>query len=161
VTHNAADAFSLAEVVIALGVIAIATTAILAVFPVALTTGHSAQDATRAPEIAQSIIASLAAQAMNAQGNLNTAATIPPATTPVDLTSSTQYITYADNDGQLTDSASNAAYKITIFTNNSPPGFPTPPPAYANQVTVRVAAPAIAPAANQTYRDYVRIISKY
>jgi hypothetical protein len=34
-------------------------------------------------------------------------------------------------------------------------------PASANQVTVRVAWPANAPAANQTYRDYVRIISKY
>ena len=61
----------------------------------------------------------------------------------------------------LTDSASNAVHAITIFTNNSPPGFPTPPPAYANEVTVRVAVPANAPAANQTKRDYVRIIAKY
>ena len=73
--------FSLAEVVLALGVIAVGVVAILGVFPVALTTGHSAQDATRAPHIAQRIIASLAAEAMDAQGNLNTAATILPSTT--------------------------------------------------------------------------------
>jgi hypothetical protein len=66
---------------------------------------------------------------------------------------------YADNAGQLINSATNASYLITIYTNNSVPGFTDP--ASANAVTVRVAWPANAPAANQTYRDYVRIISKY
>ena len=61
---------------------------------------------------------------------------------------------------KLTQFATKRAYMIMIYTNNSVPGF------YAirrvrTQVTVRVAWPANAPAANQTYRDYVRIISKY
>jgi len=161
-------AFSLAEVVLALGVIAIAIVAILGVFPVALSTGHSAQDATRAPHIAQAIISSVASQAQTQFNNVQ----LPLAdTTPlsVDLTappsSPTTPTLYADNDGNLISAtgqnAAIAAYAIYIFTNSSPPGFPTPPPAYANQVTVRVASPANAPAANQSYRDYVRIISKY
>jgi len=56
--------FTLVEVVIALGVIAVAVLAILAVFPAALQTGHSAQDETRAAQIAQTIFPSLAGQAV-------------------------------------------------------------------------------------------------
>jgi hypothetical protein len=63
------------------------------------------------------------------------------------------------NDGKLT-TATDATYAVFIYTNNAPPGFTTIPPT-ANQVTVRVAWPANAPAANQTFRDYVRIVSKY
>ena len=162
-------AFSLVEVVLALGVIAVGITAILGVFPTALQTGHSAQDETRAPHIAQSVFGSLVAEARTSTGNLNTAATIPPTTTSVDLTLSTSspspspapsptpYAFYANNDGQLTNSASDATYAVTIFTNSTPPGFTSS--GNANQVTVRVAWPANA--ANQTFRDYVQIVSKY
>jgi uncharacterized protein (TIGR02598 family) len=160
--------FTLAEVVLALGVIAIAVTTILALFPVALTTGHSAQDATRGPHIAQDIIASVVSQAQTQFNNVqlrlgdNTTLSVDLTAAPSSPTTPTLY---ADNDGNILSATSQnaavAAYAIYIFTNNSPPGFPTPPPVYANQVTVRVATPANAPSANQTYRDYVRIISKY
>jgi uncharacterized protein (TIGR02598 family) len=163
-THKAAVAFSLVEVLIALGVIAIAITAILGVLPTALQTGHSAQDDTRGAEIAQTIFGSLVAQAPSQFSNIqlpllgNT--TLSPA---INLTSSSSPTTptlYAGNDGQLMPSQSAAsAYAIMIFTNNSPPGFTDV--GYANQVTVRVAWPANASAANQTIRDYVRIITKY
>ena len=160
--------FSLAEVVLALGVIAVGVVAILGVFPVALATGHSAQDATRAPHIAQAIISRVASQAQTQFSNVQ----LPLAdstTLSIDLTapssSPTTPTLYADNDGNTLSATSQnaavAAYAIYIFANNAPPGFPTPPPAYANEVTVRVAVPANAPAANQTKRDYVRLISKY
>ena len=157
--------FSLAEVVIALGVIAIAVLAILAVFPAALQTGHSAQDETRAAQIAQTIFPSLAGQAVSQFSNVqfllsdNTTRSTPP----IDLTTSsgaTPALTlYAENDGELTQDQAKAVYKISVYTNNSVPGFTDL--ASANLVTLRVAWPAIAPVANQTYRDYVRIISKY
>jgi hypothetical protein len=157
-------AFSLAEVVLALGVIAIAITAILGVLPVALSTGHSAQDETRAAEIAQTVFGSLVAQAPSQFNNIqlplpgNT--TLSPAIDLTSLSSPTTPTLYAGNDGQLMQSQSGAsAYAITIFTNNSPPGFTGV--GYANQVTVRVAWPANAAAPNQTIRDFVRIISKY
>jgi len=157
-------AFSLVEVVLALGVIAVGVIAILGAFPTALQIGHSAQDETRAAHIAQSVFGSLVAQGRTGTGNLNTAATIPPTTTSVNLTSSSQYTTCANNDGQLINCTANATYAITIYTNNSVPGFTDP--ASANQVTVRVLWPFVpnqgpTPAPNQTYRDYVRIISKY
>ena len=155
--------FSLAEVVIALGVIAIAVVAILALFPAALQTGHSAQDETRAAQIAQTIFPSLAGQAVSQFNNVqfllsdNTTRSTPT----IDLrASSTPALTlYAENDGKLTQDQAKAVYKIYVYTNNSVPGFTDL--ANANLVTLRVAWPANAPAANQTYRDYVRIISKY
>jgi len=151
--------FSLLEVVIALGVITVGVVGVLAVFPTALQTGHAAQDETRAAHIAQSVVGSLVAGATSQFNN----AGLPPTPVSIDLTASsspTSPTLYADNDGNLIPNSANAAYAIFIYTNNAPPGFATVPPT-ANQVTVRVAWPANAPAANQTFRDYVRIISKY
>ena len=150
--------FSLLEVVIALGVITVGVVGVLAVFPTALQTGHAAQDETRAAHIAQSVIGSLVAGATSQFNN----AGLPPTPVSIDLTASsspTSPTLYADNDGNLIPNSTNAAYAIFVYTNNSVPGFTDP--GTANLVTVRVAWPAIAPAANQTFRDYVRIISKY
>ena len=164
-------AFSLVEVVIALGIITVGVTAVLALFPTALQSGHSAQDETRAAHIAQSIFGSLVA---GASSRFNAAPIVfsspSPAPTPLSInltvsSSPTRPTVCVDNDGNLapaspTDPACpNYAYAIYIFTNNSVPGFTDP--ASANEVTVRVAWPANAPAANQTFRDYVRIVSKY
>src|SRR5439155_26826910 len=55
--------FSLAEVVIALGVVTVGIVAVLGVFPAALQTGHSAQNETRAAHIAQSVFGILVASA--------------------------------------------------------------------------------------------------
>jgi len=153
-THS----FSLLEVVIALGVIAVGIVGVLAVFPTALQTGHSAQDETRAAHIAQSVFGSLVA---GATSRFN-AVPLPPTPLSIALTASsspTSPTLYADNDGNLIPNSTNSAYAIFIYTNNAVPGFTDP--ASANLVTVRVAWPANAPAANQTFRDYVRIISKY
>ena len=153
-THS----FSLLEVVIALGVIAVGIVGVLAVFPTALQTGHSAQDETRAAHIAQSVFGSLVAGATSRFNALP----LPPTPLSIDLTASsapTSPTLYADNNGNLIPNSTNSAYAIFIYTNNAVPGFTDP--ASANLVTVRVAWPANAPAANRTFRDYVRIISKY
>jgi hypothetical protein len=163
------DAFSLVEVVLALGVVSFAIVAILGVFPVGLSLGHSAQDETRAPQIAQSIFGALAAQNLKRVGGqpeldgnghlqLNNAARIPSVAGPIDLTSSADVLIYARNDGTLSDSDAGATYAITIRLNNAPAGFE---PSFANQVTVSIGWPALAPVAARTTRDFVRIISKY
>src|SRR5947208_15187450 len=81
-THS----FSLLEVVIALGVITVGIVGVLAVFPTALQTGHSAQDETRAAHIAQSVFGSLVAQAPSefskVQIRLSDGVTLSP---PIDL----------------------------------------------------------------------------
>ena len=164
--HGGGDrraAFSLLEVVIALGVVTVGIVGILAVIPTALQTGHSAQDETRAAHIAQSVFGSLVAQAPSQFNNLrfllSDGVTLSPSIDLADHITHLRCTLYADNDGKLTNSATNAAYAIPIYTNNSVPGFTDP--SSANAVTVRVAWPASAPAANQTFRDYVRIVSKY
>jgi uncharacterized protein (TIGR02598 family) len=157
--------FSLAEVVIALGVIAIAVVAILALFPAALQTGHAAQDETRAAHIAQTIFPSLAGQALSQFNNVqlllsdNTTRSTPPINLTLSSVATPALTLYAGNAGELTQDATKAVYAIYVYTNNAVPGFTDP--ASANLVTLRVAWPANAPAANQTYRDYARIISKY
>ncbi|MGZ4982478.1 MAG: type IV pilus modification PilV family protein [Chthoniobacterales bacterium] len=156
-------AFSLVEVVLALGVIGFAVLAILGVIPIGLNASHSAQDETRAAQVATTVFSSFASQAPNNFTNVKVPlpGNNPPA---LDLSSSTTSPTspaatiYANNDGVISQSASGAIYSVAIATNSSPLGFD---PGYANQVTVRVSWPASAPASNQTYRDYVRIISKY
>src|SRR5437899_8952823 len=143
--------FSLVEVVIALGIITVGVTAVLAVFPTAFQTGHSAQDETRAAHIAQSVFGSLVAGATS-QFN---AVPLPPTPLSIDLTASSPPTSpptlYADNNGNLIPNSTNSAYAIFIYTNNAVPGFTDP--ASANLVTVRVAWPANAPPANQTFRD--------
>src|SRR5262249_21442793 len=158
--------FSLVEVVIALGVIAIAVVTILALFPAALQTGHSAQDETRAAQIAQTIFPSLAGRAVSQFSNvrfpLSDGVTLfpQPPLPSIDLTQPpSSYTLYADNAGQLVTSAGNASYLITIYTSHRVPGFRAA--ASANAVTVRVASPASAPVANQRCRDCMRLLSKH
>jgi len=159
--HRPCHAFSLVEVVLALGVIAIAITAILGVLPVALSTGHSAQDDTRAAQIAEDMISAMASQAPT---NF-TSVTLPvPSPAPtVNLTNASGYTFSADNDGNLAAYSPSLPYTVILAINPNPAGFDS---LYASQVTVRVVSPPLpnpsaTPAANQTIRDFVRIISKY
>lgn len=153
------SAFSLVEVVLALGVISFAIVAILGVLPVGLQTGHSAQDETRAAQIAQAILASIASQAPNQFDNVQVQLNDNQnSTVPLHLNATETATLYGDNDGKLVPTLTAAAYKVIVTTNSSPPGFDA---GYANQVTVRVIWPANAPAANQTFRDFIRIIAKY
>jgi len=157
-THKRAVAFSLVEVVLALGVIAIAITAILGLLPVALSTGHSAQDETRAAQIAEDMISAMTSQAPTSFTNVTLP--VPPT---IDLTNPSGYTFSADNDGNLAAYSPSLPYTVILAINPNPAGFDS---GYASQVTVRVVSPPLpnpsaTPTGNQTIRDYVRIISKY
>src|SRR5438132_12920260 len=67
--RRARRGFSLAEVVLALGVVSFAIVAILGVLPLGLQTGKSSQDETRATQIAQSVFASLTTQNLRRDRN--------------------------------------------------------------------------------------------
>jgi prepilin-type N-terminal cleavage/methylation domain-containing protein len=159
--------FTLAEVVIALGIITVGVVAVLGVFPAALQTGHSAQDETRAAHMAQSIFGSLVAQAPSQFTGVRipvSGGVSPPINLATGSGPAPALTLYADNDGRLLSNSTNATYAIYIYTNNSVAGFTDP--ASANAVTVRVLWPPIpgqgpTPAPNQTFRDYVRIVSKF
>jgi uncharacterized protein (TIGR02598 family) len=152
-------AFSLAEVVVALGVISFAIVAILGVLPTGLQSGKSSQDETRATQIAQTIFASVSSQASVQFDNVNLLLNDNRTNVAFHLSGSEAIPAfYADNLGKLTGDATEANYQITITTNSAPAGFDA---GNANQVTIHVAWPAKAPAAAQTSRDYIQIISKF
>jgi len=149
--------FSLVEVVLALGVVAVAIIAILGIVPVGLTTSHSAQDETRAAQIAQAIISSVASQARTQFSNIQLHLDDNSIQT-LDLTIVSTATVYADNDGKLSSAAGGTVYTVKITTDSAPTGFDT---GYANEMTVSVAWPRSALSVNQTKRNFVRIISKY
>ena len=145
-------AFSLVEVVLALGVVGFAIVAILGVLPVGLQSGHSAQDETRAPQIAQNIFASLASQTQSTYPNAVILQSVPNFSYSIDLSTGGPYILGATNDGQLANYTADLPYKITITVDGNPTGFDAN---YASKVTIRVEPKS------QEFRDFVRIISKY
>jgi uncharacterized protein (TIGR02598 family) len=147
--------FSLVEVVLALGVIAFALVAILGAFPVGLTTQHSAQDDTRAAQIAADIFSSLASQA---QANWPNASVSQPSgfsyNIPLDV-DKTYAPLGATYDGTLVANyTAGLPYQITISTKKSPTGFDS---GYACEVSIRVAWQPFA----QNFRDFARITTKY
>jgi uncharacterized protein (TIGR02598 family) len=152
--------FSLVEVVLAIGVIAFAIVAILGMFPVGLQTSHSSQDETRAAQIAQDILTSIASQVL---GNYPSVKIVQPSSSfsyNLNLGSSQTYSTLAaDNNGSLIalTNASDAPkypYNIVLQVSPDPPGFGV---GYASIVTVHVAWQPFA----KNYRDYARVFSKY
>lgn len=151
------SAFSLVEVVLALGVVSFAIVAILGVLPTGLQTGKSSQDETRATQLAQGVLATLASQAPTQFHSIRLEMD-DTSSEQFDLSSPETKVFYADNDGKLTAAAARPTYKIAVTTNNAPTGFET---GNASQVTVRVSWPATAPVDAQTSRSYVRIISKF
>ena len=152
--------FSLVEVVLALGVVAVAIVAILGILPAGLKTSHSAQDDTRAAQIAQDILTSIASQSQN---SFPSAKVVQPSSNfsyNIDLGSPKTYDTLAaDNNGNLRALASPTdsvqfPYQVLVKIDPDPTGFDG---GYASVVTVRVAWQPFA----QNYRDFVRIITKY
>lgn len=148
--------FSLVEVVIALGVIAFAIVAILGVVPTGLRTSAGAQDETRAAQIAQAVLSTLASQAQTQFNNVK----LPlddSSTTGFNLATPATTTLYADNNGRLIAAPATAVYAVTIKIEDPPTGFDA---GYASLVSVSVGWPA-APSAAQTKRNFLRIISKY
>ena len=154
-THNrhTEKAFSLVEVVLAIGVIAFAVVAILGVFPIGLSTSHSAQDNTRACEAAEKTFAYFASQAQANFSNVSLPLSSPAPPPSIDLSASNRPITtpaaflYIDNAGQISQSPANAAYSLSIGTNNAPPGYSKD---VANAVTIRVVSPPLLKASDPT-----------
>src|SRR4051812_25727140 len=148
------SAFSLVEVVLALGVVSFAIVAILGVLPTGLQTGKASQDETRATQIAQAILSSMASQAP-AQFNNIRLDMYDNSSEQFDLSHSETKIIYADNDARMSATVVRPVYKVAVATNSAPTGFD---PGNASLVTIRVSWPATAPVDAQSSRNYVRII---
>jgi uncharacterized protein (TIGR02598 family) len=157
------SAFTLVEVVLALGIVSFAIVAILGVLPSGLATSHSSQNDTRAAQIAQDIFTSLASQAQVSFDSQCVVAE-PATTTASDfsynmrLKGSNTYTFSADNDGHLAVPAGNNysayPYQVTVSTAPDPAGFAS---GKASLVTLQVAWQPF----SQNSRTFVRIITRY
>lgn len=122
--------FSLVEVVLALGIVAIGLVSILGLFPTGLNASRDSANETRASEMSQGIFATLRGQDFT---NAWLYGTI------LDMSSSNQppAILYADAEGQNITNAAfpNWAFQLTLSFSNSVPGLAG---GGANQVTAIV-----------------------
>ena len=129
-------AFSLTEVVIAMGVAAVAFTSIIALFPLGLNMSKESYEATQSALIAQAIMADLKDQQTGA-GNLRTTAPqqtrllqISPNSDPMGVITNyveiliatqnpqTAYIAYKPNDGANSDTDTNNPLMMRPYTNS-------------------------------------------
>src|SRR5947209_16405297 len=151
------SAFSLVEVVLALGIVSFAIVAILGLIPTGLQTSHSSQDETRAAQIAQSILSTMASQAQTQFNSISfqqydpNGSPLSPISFDLSSLNGTSTGWAANNEGEVFASASPArflsppsgppskaadtspTYSLQISFNNSPAGFDS---GYANEVTV-------------------------
>ena len=138
-------AFSLIEVVLALGVVTFALVAILGVFPAAFNLNRKAVDDTRAGELARMVIATIDAQCATFS-NINCfGATLDLAGSDTDTPPVTLYAEYpSPNQPQITSvKATNSIYSLEIRFSNAPViASPSTilPIGIVNQLQIRVRA---------------------
>jgi uncharacterized protein (TIGR02598 family) len=111
-----AKAFSLIEVVLALGVASVALVGILALVPIALKTARTSQDETRVAQIAQKVCDDLRSRHGVQNGRdpiLNFETNIFPTASPV--------VIYYNQENQALPTPENAYYAMTLTIEASPP----------------------------------------
>lgn len=161
---NAAHAFSLIEVVLAVGVISFALVGIIGLFPVAMQSALDSQRETQVAFIARSLISEIqridgdkayvTVTTANPTGeregldagdlvtiNLSTASTTP-----------TEFF-FDDAGGMVASNATSALYRadVTVDRTGQPGGL--------SRVDVKVSVPANAPVANQRAYHFVTLIN--
>lgn len=150
--HTRSAAFSLIEIVLAIGVISFALVGIIGLFPVALDSAKSSQQETHAALIARTIYNDLDSRPGPKTALVLSRSLEDPANTiTVDLSAPGQYFMAFDAGGEVLPSRINAAAyasgsqiagavflaKIDVFTSGLPDGL--------SRVEVTVSTPAAAP----------------
>ena len=155
----ASRGFSLAEIVIALGVISFALVAIIGLLPIGLASGRATIQETRANHLAEEIFATLRSQPftnVSLASFSSNAAPINLSTenTPVQTAGAapTGYQLYASYDGQFV--AGNDYFAIELRFRNAPEGLIS---GIASEVRVQITARET----GTPRMDYVSIISSY
>jgi len=153
---DAACAFSLVEVVIALGIVSFAVLAIVGMMPVALKSAQESMRETDATLIAQRVFSEL----KTGSGANRTVTTTPTNGTnrlSLSANSSNNFIAFVEKgipQGFSTSNSPNANYdfyaRVTISTNTGVSNL--------SQVTLDITAPAAAPAAARTTNSFTTLI---
>jgi uncharacterized protein (TIGR02598 family) len=152
--------FSLIEVVLALGVVAFALVAILAVFPAAFSQNRKSISDTRSAQLARMIVSTIEAQTatFTAIDCFGTTLNLATATTG---TTNQLYAGYpSPSQPEITTAKnSNSIYSIELRYNNTPEVAPsvTLPAGIINQVQIRIRGLA----ANSTeFREFIYLFRK-
>lgn len=159
------SAFSLVEILVALGLFAMAISGLLALFPVALRTEKESEEETRATLIASGVMEALNSSegkgvlsiASGMSNNLPTWESIAPSTmTNISVSYSLscepiRKLSIKEAAVALSDSGAAAILTLTLTSKPSLPGLLT--------AEVLVASPASAPVAGRTVRRFVRLIT--
>lgn len=135
-------AFSLIEVVLALGVVAFALVAILGVFPAALSQNRKGVSDTRAAQLVKMIVATIDAQTATFSSINCFGATLDLAGSDKNTAPAQLYAAYpSPNQPDITNVRQpNSIYRIEIRFDNAPPiaPAPTPPVGTLNQLQIRI-----------------------
>jgi type II secretory pathway pseudopilin PulG len=183
------DAFSLMEVVIALGVVTFALVGLMGLMPVSIDSSRASVNETRAAQIAQRLFTDYKAQSFsgitfplydtsgNATGNSLTPsinlATLSGSSSPTLFQANASgelmvnqggNVYFIDSPSQPVDS--NPAYYIGVSYNNSPAGFDFGDPSNikANQVNIRVSWDLQAGAtvtSSRYYSGFTSVVTAY
>lgn len=142
------DAFSLIEIVLALGVISVAMVGIMGLFPVALRSAVESQRETRATLIAQQVFSDL--RAGTGTNRLVIRAGSPSPLT-VNLSQQGSNSLAFDNNGRFTNGTATFILNLSVDTNTGV--------ANLSRVQADVVTPAAAPAAARTTNTFVTLMN--
>ncbi|MBX7157898.1 MAG: Verru_Chthon cassette protein B [Verrucomicrobiae bacterium] len=125
------SAFSLVEVVAAVGVVAIGIIAILGLLPSGLNSSRDTANETRAALMAQSIYSTLRSQPFDKVELFGEDVNLSSQNGPLQL--------YSDINGNITNvESAESVFFLNLDFNNSPTNFPTSNPSRVNQVALTV-----------------------
>jgi uncharacterized protein (TIGR02598 family) len=154
-------AFSLIEVVLALGVVAFALVAILGVFPAALSQNRRGVSDTRAAQLAKMIVATIDAQTATFSSISCFGATLDLGASNKNTAPAHLYAAYpSPNQPDITNARQpNSIYRIEIRFDNAPPIAPTPtlPVGTLNQLQIRIRGLS---SATNDYLEFMYVVRK-
>lgn len=142
------DAFSLIEIVLALGVISVAMVGIMGLFPVALRSAVDSQRETRATFLAQQIFSEIRAGTGTTRLVLRQGTSSP---LNVNLSQAGSNALSFDNDGRFTSGPATFVVNLTVDPNT---GI-----ANLSRLQADVVTPATAPAASRTTNTFVTLVN--
>ena len=154
-TGNCSAAFSLIEIVLALGIISFALVGIMGLFPVAMKSAQESQRETRAAQIAMQIFNDLrGTPATNAL--IATSTNILTSQMRINLMNSSSNVVYYDRDGVTlgTNTMADAIFLGEILVT------PSSPMAGLSRVQATVETPANAPAGSRSRYTFVTLMGQ-
>jgi len=152
------NAFSLIEIVLALGIISFALVGILALFPAAMSAARDSRQQTQSTFIVQQILGQLRSGPPTSTSFPTAFNPVSGGSTPVNLSASNQYYAVTDEDGKVISGGATAAPAGGLsgaFVANLTVQPVTSPTAGASKVTIDVCYPASAPAVGRRTNTFV------